>query len=781
MLTVSTFGQSMEIVYEFPTMNANPGNVLHYDEPSGTFLIETTHSILFPVTSVGLDTNNDLGLNGPIVDVVSFNDWIWVVGNFYTAFSRGSETQFQESNFYLFTGDEWTDPFPRIGDVEQVFVYKDTLVALGRFETITPNNTSGFVYYDFATTEFRPYTVSNHNLVQKLGTDGNQLYIADLENNRIVVKKLEGRLFQNINLSYEISSVNELHVQGDSLFVSGEIYGPSGEKFYAGLIHNNILHPISTTGPVNKMHWFDNKLWMTGNFSDFPKTRLAYVQNGTVVYPKHQPDNVVFNIHQAGDGLWLTGKFNSIGDTRTHSRAYLIQGDQWNADTLQHTVGHSPLPWSEIPQHTSTTSGFLISSSASNSILAYESGNYSSVEFPSEWFSRKVISDHNNQMYILASTSQGYASYLFKKEGTEWVSQYSHDDAQFDSWTTRQIKVHRDGKIYVASRAYYKSDYFGFYEGDKFTSFKGLKNNRNGYPDNIIVDDFLFLEDEIFVVGTFNQVNNTQVRAAIAVLKDGVFEAVPPPPGLGNYTTMAGYDNNRLYHLNDGLILWSYTKLESIDEYSGLVVPMVDIYDTKTGQWIETPPFTGSALEAFIQDGWLISIGAIKLNDGSFEYAIAWDGEQIVPFKAGVYGDIPQEVVRNDKNEVLIQTLNTNNTNQYNLNLRLFVARFNLPAASGTLFKRSPSLPSPDIQYSIYPNPFNPTTTLQFTLSQEHSISVEIFSLTGQRIAQVVTSKRFSAGTHQLGVDASTWSSGTYVYRISGNFGLKTGKMVVVK
>jgi len=78
------------------------------------------------------------------------------------------------------------------------------------------------------------------------------------------------------------------------------------------------------------------------------------------------------------------------------------------------------------------------------------------------------------------------------------------------------------------------------------------------------------------------------------------------------------------------------------------------------------------------------------------------------------------------------------------------------------------------------PNPFNPATSIPFTLGLEAQVSLAVYNIAGEKVAALADG-RFSAGAHSVIWDASGHASGVYFYRIvSGDF-VETRKMMLVK
>jgi len=79
-----------------------------------------------------------------------------------------------------------------------------------------------------------------------------------------------------------------------------------------------------------------------------------------------------------------------------------------------------------------------------------------------------------------------------------------------------------------------------------------------------------------------------------------------------------------------------------------------------------------------------------------------------------------------------------------------------------------------------YPNPFNPSTKIQYSLKEKGFVSLKIYDVLG-RIVKILVNKQQSEGNYEVVFDASNLSSGIYYYRIqAGNF-RSVKKMLLLK
>lgn len=79
-----------------------------------------------------------------------------------------------------------------------------------------------------------------------------------------------------------------------------------------------------------------------------------------------------------------------------------------------------------------------------------------------------------------------------------------------------------------------------------------------------------------------------------------------------------------------------------------------------------------------------------------------------------------------------------------------------------------------------YPNPFNPTTAISFVLPESSYVSLDLVNLLGQEVKSIAEGV-YTAGTHQVVLDASGLSSGTYFYRLVTDKFIGTKKLMLIK
>ena len=64
-----------------------------------------------------------------------------------------------------------------------------------------------------------------------------------------------------------------------------------------------------------------------------------------------------------------------------------------------------------------------------------------------------------------------------------------------------------------------------------------------------------------------------------------------------------------------------------------------------------------------------------------------------------------------------------------------------------------------------YPNPFNPSTTINFALPVKSNVTLSVYNSLGQKVTELVNGA-LPAGNHSVNFNASSLSSGVYIYRL---------------
>lgn len=89
------------------------------------------------------------------------------------------------------------------------------------------------------------------------------------------------------------------------------------------------------------------------------------------------------------------------------------------------------------------------------------------------------------------------------------------------------------------------------------------------------------------------------------------------------------------------------------------------------------------------------------------------------------------------------------------------------------------------LSISNHPNPFNPSTTIEYSLPERANVNVSIYNLLGRRVVTLVD-RTIPAGTHQVvweGKDESgaVVATGVYLYRVQAGEVIESRKMVLLK
>ena len=90
------------------------------------------------------------------------------------------------------------------------------------------------------------------------------------------------------------------------------------------------------------------------------------------------------------------------------------------------------------------------------------------------------------------------------------------------------------------------------------------------------------------------------------------------------------------------------------------------------------------------------------------------------------------------------------------------------------------ALPTEFLLGDNYPNPFNPTTKISFSLPQKSQIKLKVFDVLGREI-QILADGIYEASKHEVEFNATNLPSGVYFYNLTTGSNSITKKMLLMK
>jgi hypothetical protein len=79
-----------------------------------------------------------------------------------------------------------------------------------------------------------------------------------------------------------------------------------------------------------------------------------------------------------------------------------------------------------------------------------------------------------------------------------------------------------------------------------------------------------------------------------------------------------------------------------------------------------------------------------------------------------------------------------------------------------------------------YPNPYNPTTLIEYSMPTSSNVILKIYNVLGKLITTLVNENQ-EAGIYKINFDASRLSNGVYFYKIQAGSYTETKKMLLIK
>ncbi|HIM53553.1 MAG TPA: T9SS type A sorting domain-containing protein, partial [Candidatus Marinimicrobia bacterium] len=85
-----------------------------------------------------------------------------------------------------------------------------------------------------------------------------------------------------------------------------------------------------------------------------------------------------------------------------------------------------------------------------------------------------------------------------------------------------------------------------------------------------------------------------------------------------------------------------------------------------------------------------------------------------------------------------------------------------------------------------FPNPFNPSTEIKFTVGKDELVSLNIYDIQGRLVSSLIDNYFYSAGSYKMNWDGKNKygtqvPSGMYLYKLESSNQIVTRKMVLMK
>jgi hypothetical protein len=85
-----------------------------------------------------------------------------------------------------------------------------------------------------------------------------------------------------------------------------------------------------------------------------------------------------------------------------------------------------------------------------------------------------------------------------------------------------------------------------------------------------------------------------------------------------------------------------------------------------------------------------------------------------------------------------------------------------------------------------FPNPFNPSTEIQFTVGKDALVSLNIYDIQGRLVSSLIDNYFYSAGSYKMNWNGKNQygtqvPSGMYLYKLESSNQIVTRKMVLMK
>lgn len=242
-------------------------------------------------------------------------------------------------------------------------------------------------------------------------------------------------------------------------------------------------------------------------------------------------------------------------------------------------------------------------------------------------------------------------------------------------------------------------------------------------------------------------------------------------------------------------VMFSVTMQQAIDSQAQPFNPATDSVSIRLGDpiWAHTQGVDGTDHDIPLWDEVLLTDAD---GDGTYTgtYTVKGPSYNILTFKY-MYGgkSMSTSEMGSDTREPgrnRVHFIPKNADGSFQAQYELPVHEFNLvpgplphdnnPYITNTGIEQSEEIPTNIWLGENYPNPFNPTTTIEYGLEQQAHVQLHVYDMLGRRVATLVDGLQ-QAATYTVTFDASRLASGIYLYRLETPHRAYTKRMMLIK
>ena len=159
---------------------------------------------------------------------------------------------------------------------------------------------------------------------------------------------------------------------------------------------------------------------------------------------------------------------------------------------------------------------------------------------------------------------------------------------------------------------------------------------------------------------------------------------------------------------------------------------------------------------------------------------------------SSMWSDIVTVNVQKGPNTILVKSLQKVGRYDFSLNIceiqsdinyrgnRIAGLKFTTSRNSTSIRRESTPVISTFELQNCYPNPFNPATTMRYSISKTSSVKLTVYDLSGREVATLVNEEK-PAGTYTIPWNAAHLSSGVYFSRLTADKFSQVKKMMLIK